>query len=121
MSVTVVNVKDYKGRGTYIGRARDPKDAVFGNPYSHLEGTLAKYKVATREEAIERYREWIQGQWEQDEYFRLCLTGLAKEHAAGKKVVLACHCYPDPCHGNVLKEYIEGLVALGVVESDEPF
>lgn len=31
----------------------------WGNPFSHKEGTIAKYKVNTIEEAIESYRIWI--------------------------------------------------------------
>jgi len=38
----------------YIGRP-----SKWGNPYSHKAGTLAKFKVNTRIEAIEAYREWI--------------------------------------------------------------
>ena len=119
MSVTVVNVRDYKGNGTYIGRAKDPTRSVFGNPYSHIDGTLARYKVATREDAIEKYREWVQYQWENDEYFHLCLSSLVRKHQAGERVVLACHCAPLPCHGTVLKEYIEALAFFW--NEDTPF
>jgi len=41
----------------YIGRP-----SKWGNPYSHLENTLADFQVNTREEAIEKYREWIRDQ-----------------------------------------------------------
>lgn len=37
----------------YIGRP-----SKWGNPFSHKAGTLAQYRVASREEAIARYREW---------------------------------------------------------------
>ena len=42
----------------YIGRAFGTK-GKWGNPYSHKEGTLAKYKTNTRVEAIEAYRDYI--------------------------------------------------------------
>lgn len=35
------------------------RTTIWGNPYSHLEGTLALYKVKTRIEAIDKYREYI--------------------------------------------------------------
>src|ERR1700761_7257816 len=38
----------------YIGRP-----SKWGNPFSHRQGTLARYKVGTREEAIEAFRNWI--------------------------------------------------------------
>jgi hypothetical protein len=42
----------------YIGRP-----SKWGNPYSHLSGTLAEYKVSSREEAIENLGEryWAAG------------------------------------------------------------
>jgi hypothetical protein len=40
----------------YIGRGKNCK---WGNPFSHKDGTLAKFKVNTRKEAVEAYREWI--------------------------------------------------------------
>jgi hypothetical protein len=112
MPVTVVNKYHYSGNGTYIGRG-----GTFGNPFTHLsvEETKATYQVASREEAIEKYREWAKQQWVENETFRLALTALVKKHLRGDEVVLACTCKPKPCHGDVLKEMIEGLAFLGIV------
>jgi hypothetical protein len=79
----------------YIGRP-----SKWGNPFSHKDGTLAQYKVDTREEAIEWYREWILTQPE-------LLASLHELH--GK--TLGCWCHPLPCHGDVLVELIEQLDA----------
>ena len=38
----------------YIGRG-----SIYGNPYSHLENTKATFKVATREEAVKKYEEYL--------------------------------------------------------------
>lgn len=38
----------------YIGRG-----SKWGNPYSHQSNTKAQYVVATREEAITKYREYL--------------------------------------------------------------
>lgn len=38
----------------YIGRSNK-----WGNPFSHEEATNAKYKVATKEEAVKKYKEWL--------------------------------------------------------------
>ena len=73
----------------YIGRP-----SVWGNPFSHKDGTRAKYKVATRDEAITRYREWLMAQPE--------LVARARKELRGK--VLGCWCKPQSCHGDVLAE-----------------
>lgn len=78
----------------YIGRP-----SVWGNPFSHKAGTLAKYRVATVAEAIVRYREWLLNQPR--------LVEGAKRELKGK--VLGCWCKtkknPEaPCHGDVLAD-----------------
>jgi hypothetical protein len=40
----------------YIGRGNGGK---WGNPFSHKEGTLAKFKVNNVKEAIEAFEKWI--------------------------------------------------------------
>ena len=71
----------------YIGRW-----GKWGNPYSHKmqERTVL---VATREDAIESYREWIKT--------RPDLLAALPE-LKGK--VLGCWCKPLACHGDVLLE-----------------
>lgn len=73
----------------YIGRP-----SRWGNPFSHQSGTLAKFRVSSREEAIARYAEWIRKQ--------PALVAAAKRELCGK--VLGCWCAPLPCHGDVLLE-----------------
>lgn len=79
----------------YIGRP-----SKWGNPFSHKEGTLAKYKTDTRKEAIDKYREWI-------------LKGDGKHLLADlhelKGKTLGCWCDPLPCHGHILLEMIERI------------
>lgn len=77
----------------YIGRP-----SKWGNPYSHLENTLADFQVNTREEAIEKYREWIRDQ-----------SHLLNSLFELKDKVLGCWCSPKPCHGDVLIELLEEL------------
>lgn len=74
----------------YIGRP-----SKWGNPFSHKDNTLAKYKTETREEAIEKYREYI--------LHRKDLLDCLHE-LRGK--ILGCWCAPKPCHGDVLIELI---------------
>lgn len=98
----VVNIRRDKEKiaraqaeGRYVAIHRPHK---FGNPFTHLEGgTLAKFKVATRAEAITAYERWIQTQPE-------LLAALPE--LKGK--VLGCYCRPLSCHGNILARLADG-------------
>ena len=72
----------------YIGRG-----SKWGNPFTHLDGTTARFRVGTREEAIARYASWIR---EQPELLE------ALPELAGK--TLGCWCAPKSCHGEILVE-----------------
>jgi hypothetical protein len=72
----------------YIGRP-----SKWGNPFSHKSGTKAQFKVATRDEAVAQYREWIT----QQPHLLNALYELR-----GK--TLGCWCAPQSCHGDVLME-----------------
>lgn len=74
----------------YIGRP-----SKWGNIFSHLPKSAAEIRVTTREEAIEKYREWIKTQPE-------LLNSL--EELRGK--VLGCWCRPKSCHGDVILELL---------------
>lgn len=87
MSGKVVHFKK-EHADVYIGRP-----TKWGNPFSHREGTLAKYKTETREEAVEAYRTWIKTQPE---------LMAALPELKGK--ILGCWCSPQACHGDVLLE-----------------
>lgn len=81
----------------YIGRGRCPQTEVYGkwgNPFSHLPTSAAQFRVATREEAVAKYREWLLAQPH--------LVERAKRELKGK--VLGCWCAPQSCHGDVLAE-----------------
>lgn len=71
----------------YIGRP-----SKWGNPFSHAWDTLAEFRVATREEAIDRFTEWFMNQPD--------LVATARRELKGK--VLGCWCKPKRCHGDVL-------------------
>lgn len=89
MKTTVVHCRrdEYD---VYIGRP-----SKFGNPFSHKPSNIAEIKVATREEAVSRYREWILTQPD-------LMASL--EELRGKR--LGCFCHPKLCHGHVLIELL---------------
>lgn len=91
IKTTVVNKHHKVPYDVYIGRG-----SKWGNPFSHMNGTKAQYKVDTREEAIAAYEEWIMNQPE-------LLNSL--HELEGK--ILCCFCKPKSCHGDVLIKLIE--------------
>ena len=76
----------------YIGRP-----SPWGNPFSHREGTLARFRVATREDAVAKFREWFLAQPE--------LVARARRELKGK--VLGCWCKPAACHGDVIAQIVD--------------
>jgi len=82
---------------------KDPYDifiarpSKWGNPFSHKDGTLAKFKVANRKEAVEKYREYIMNSPLIDDLHEL------------KGMTLGCWCKPSSCHGDVLVDLLSEL------------
>ena len=85
---TVVNKYHKVPYDVYIGRG-----SIFGNPFSHKEGTQAQFVVGSREEAVESYRDWVIDQVE-----------IISKLGELKGKTLCCYCHPLPCHGDVLAE-----------------
>lgn len=86
---TVVN--KYKSEyDVYIGRGSE-----WGNDWSHLPETKAKYKVETREEAVAEYKAHL---WKQIKSGVVTLDKLRS--LDGKR--LGCFCHPQACHGDVI-------------------
>jgi hypothetical protein len=97
----LVNIKKNKNYDVYIGRGNCPKtgeESKWGNPYSHDPKSLAKFIVATREEAVEKFEEYLLNSKELMEslpelMFKTC----------------GCWCLPKLCHGLILKKYVDRL------------
>ena len=81
----------------YIGRP-----SRFGNPYSHIPGK-GEYLVASREHAIEKYREMVNSMIALD---RPAVISIFSE-VAGK--TLGCWCTPNACHGDVIIDICKEL------------
>jgi hypothetical protein len=77
----------------YIGRP-----SPWGNPFTHKPGTLAKFQVRSREEAVQAYRNWIQTQ-----------PQLLARIVELKGKILGCWCKPQSCHGDVLKDLADQI------------
>ena len=116
MTGEVVFVYGGEPYDVYIGRGKDPNDPQgrhhgtimtgnpndWGNPWSHKDGTLAKFKVSTVEEAVANFRDYVEA--------RPNLMAAIRRDLCGK--VLACWCNSprrknkthEACHGDVLVE-----------------
>ena len=84
------NHKHTKDYDVYIGRP-----TKWGNPYSHLQHSKGTILVATRDEAVDLYRDYAEETFSTGE--------LAELH--GK--TLGCWCAPQRCHGEILIELAE--------------
>jgi hypothetical protein len=99
--IYVRNRLSYNGVGIYVGRP-----SPLGNPYSHRRDTIAKFKVATREDAIDRYEDYLRTAIKTDGEVRTAFDAIV---AAARKgdVTLICWCAPLPCHADVIVELVE--------------
>lgn len=82
------------------------RDVGFSNPFSHKANSSAEIRVATRQEAIERYEAWVLTQPELLERIRRELKGK----------ILGCWCSPLACHGEVLARIANDLIVPKHVE-----
>jgi hypothetical protein len=84
----------------YVGRGNG---SIFGNPFTHKEGTQAAVVVGSRAEAIQAFRNWLVGAaYQEIEPERRQAILDAIPTLKGK--VLGCWCAPLACHGDVLAE-----------------
>ena len=85
---------DWQQNDLYADIGRSSK---WGNPFTHkTTHTLTKYVVKTRDEAIEKFREWFTTS-DEAAHLRDAIHEL-------KDKILVCWCKPLACHGDVLVE-----------------
>lgn len=98
--VIVVSKKDKEPTGYllhYIGRPN-----VLGNPFGMRD-------EGDRADVVRWYRDWLREQWLQNGPSREALEELAERVRDGECIALQCWCAPRACHGDVIKEAIEGI------------
>lgn len=87
----------------YIGRG---KNSIWGNPFSHKEGTLAKFKTNSRKESIEKFEEYL-----------LHNIELLKQLPLLKGKILGCWCKKPnifvECHGDLLVDILNIMTTYG--------
>ena len=102
--ITVVN-KYKEPNNIYCGRG-----SILGNPYYFDKSAISdsKYKVATREEAIDKFREYFYAELDRGNTNMLhMLEYIKQQEKEHGNVNLGCYCKPKACHCDVIKEYLD--------------
>ena len=94
---TVVNLRDVPFdvkicRGEYGAIPPPPEEGCFGNPF--------RVQEHGRDGAIRLFKTYFYVRIEGDPEFKKAVLSLK-----GKR--LGCHCLPQRCHGEVIKEYLD--------------
>lgn len=85
----------------FIGRP-----SPLGNPYSHMAGTTAIFTVSSREEAVQKYEEYLTSAVNDNVRVKTEIDRLVQKAVSGD-LNLVCYCKPKACHGDVIKKVIE--------------
>ena len=96
--IAIKNKKTYSGPGHYIGRP-----SIFQNRHRITEKD-------TREKVIAAFRKDFFVQLQTNSELQNAVMDLIYEYTATGKLTLICWCYPEPCHGDILKEFILDFV-----------
>lgn len=94
---------------------------ILGNPYTHIKDkkTLAMFVVKSREEAIERYKDYFDRMYSGNVPFKFIIDEIYEKYKRGEDIYLECYCkkypsgqgetHPDEvrCHGDIIKEKLE--------------
>lgn len=81
------------------------RPSIWGNPWSHLPRTRARYRVKTREEAVLAHRMWFLTSDDPEAVELRRRARLPKEQGGLRGADCVCCCAPLPCHGNTYLEY----------------
>jgi len=91
----------------YIGRSREGNP--LGNPFTHegKKSDIAEFVVKTREEAIEKYKEYFREMYGKDNDLTRKFNEIYEHYKNGEDIYLQCFCKPLPCHGDFLAEELQ--------------
>lgn len=101
--ITVVNKRTHlpTKNDFYIGRG-----SPLGNPFTSkpLANTRAQFQAESVEDSIQKYEKWLLDNLTKEKRDYLNKIWLA---ARKGNVNLVCYCAPGPCHGDIIKDWIE--------------
>lgn len=105
--ISVINVRGLtpnKSGVWYVGRScAGWNGSPLANPF-HIG------KDGSREEVIEKYRQWLRAEYRKDGAVRAYLHMLAVKERHNEKIVLGCWCAPQACHAEFIREAILKIV-----------
>ena len=73
------------------------RPSIFGNPYSHKEGTLAEFRVFSKREAVDKFRERFESSLELQASCQIL---------KGQRIACVCK-KGEYCHGDVYVDFLE--------------
>jgi len=83
------------------------RPSPLGNPFSHRPSRLAVTMVASRSEAIARYRAWLDDRLADPSSPQSReVERLLRLYQAAGSLTLLCWCVPLPCHAEVVREVL---------------
>ena len=114
--------------GKQVGFLGDSKIYVGRSSYGLKGSVLANKfligKDGSRAEVVQKYRNWL---WvevkkglkgENNEVFNELVT-IAKRVINGETIQLSCWCYPQSCHGDIIKKCLEWMIKENIVNARE--
>lgn len=104
--ITIINKRNSKNTEdeVYIGRP-----SIAGNPFQIT-------KEHSRDDVIKQYREWLPINFRTSKKLQEFIIACQQRHLSGEHIKLVCYCAPLPCHGDVIKEFIEAGLFLKELE-----
>lgn len=107
--ITVVNKRTHAPTENdfYVGRG-----SLLGNPFTSksLGETKAKFEVKSREEAISKYKEYLDGEVENNNKPICDKLNEIYTSALKNDINLVCYCKPNDCHGDYIKNIVNSKI-----------
>lgn len=106
--IKVVNKNSHTptDKDIYIGRG-----SVLGNPYTgtkELSKTKATYQCDNRTESIEKYEVYLRDKISKSDPDIIKILSEIETKSLNGEVNLVCFCKPKKCHGDIIKQIVEG-------------
>lgn len=104
----------------YIGRSRNGNP--LGNPFTYegKKSDIARFVVNTREESIEKYKEYFREMYGKDNDLTRAFNEIYEHYRNGEDVYLQCFCKPLPCHGDFLAEELQRKLLIEKINMKKP-
>lgn len=104
----------------YIGRSRNGNP--LGNPFTYdgKKSDIARFVVKTREESIEKYKEYFKEMYGKDNELTKAFDEIYEHYRNGEDIYLQCFCKPLPCHGDFLAEELQRKLLIEKINMKKP-